>query len=82
MLTQPSLSHSSIADMLDEACQQYATLDAFSCLGHAMTYRELDQLSLQFATYLQHHTTLSVGDRLAIQLPNSLQYPVVLATWR
>jgi long-chain acyl-CoA synthetase len=78
MLTQPSLTHSSIADMFDEACQQYATLDAFSCLGHAMTYRELDQLSLQFATYLQHHTTLSVGDRLAIQLPNSLQYPVVL----
>ena len=72
------LTHPSIANMFDEACKQYASLDAFSCLGHTMTYGELDQLSLQFATYLQHHTTLAPGDRLAIQLPNSLQYPVVL----
>ena len=71
-------THSSIADMFNEACTQYADLDAFSCLGQTMTYGELDRLSLQFATYLQHHTTLAPGDRLAIQLPNTLQYPVVL----
>jgi long-chain acyl-CoA synthetase len=71
-------THTSIADMFNKACHQYAALDAFSCLGQTMTYAELDQLSLQFATYLQHHTTLAPGDRLAIQLPNTLQYPVVL----
>ncbi|MFT5116528.1 MAG: long-chain acyl-CoA synthetase [Kiritimatiellia bacterium] len=71
-------AHDSIAEMFTAACKQYASLDAFSCLGQTMTYGELDQLSLQFATYLQHYTTLAPGDRLAIQLPNTLQYPVVL----
>lgn len=71
-------THQSIVDMFDEACQQYASLPAFSCLGQTMTYGELDELSRQFATYIQHHTTLASGDRLAIQLPNTLQYPVVL----
>jgi long-chain acyl-CoA synthetase len=71
-------AHNSIAAMFNEVCQQFASLNAFSCLGQTMTYAELDQLSLQFAIYLQHHTTLAPGDRLAIQLPNTLQYPVVL----
>jgi long-chain acyl-CoA synthetase len=43
-----------------------------------MTYGELDQLSADFAAYLQHHTTLAPGDRLVVQLPNLLQYPVIL----
>lgn len=43
-----------------------------------MTYGELDHLSADFAAYLQHHTTLAPGDRLVVQLPNLLQYPVVL----
>ncbi len=71
-------NHHSIVDMFNDACEQYATLDAFSCLGNTMTFAELDHLSKQFATYLQHHTTLAPGDRIAIQLPNILQYPVVL----
>lgn len=71
-------THQSIVDMFNEACEQYSSLEAFSCLGQSMTYAELDQLSHQFAVYLQHHTTLAPGDRLAIQLPNTLQYPVVL----
>ncbi len=68
----------SIVEMFDEACEKYASLSAFSCLGKTISYAELDRLSRQFATYLQHHTTLSPGDRLAVQLPNLLQYPVVL----
>ncbi len=71
-------TYRSIIEMFDQACVQYADLEAFSCLGQTMTYAELDQLSQQFATYLQHHTTLAPGDRLAIQLPNTLQYPVVI----
>ena len=71
-------SHRSIVDMFNEACEHYHALDAFTCLGQTMTYGELDQLSHQFAAYLQHHTTLAPGDRLAVQLPNTLQYPVVL----
>jgi long-chain acyl-CoA synthetase len=71
-------SHDSIVDMFNAACEQYSALDAFTCLGQTMTYSELDELSHQFAVYLQHHTTLAPGDRLAVQLPNTLQYPVVL----
>lgn len=71
-------NYHSIAEMFDDACEKYASLDAFSCLGYTMTYAQLDRLSGQFATYLQHHTTLAPGDRMAIQLPNCLQYPVVL----
>lgn len=70
--------YNSIIDMFDRVCKDYADLPVFSCLGCTMTYRELDELSRQFATYLQHHTTLAPGDRMAIQLPNILQYPVVL----
>jgi long-chain acyl-CoA synthetase len=71
-------SHRSIVDMFNEACEHYHALDAFTCLGQTMTFGELDQLSHQFAVYIQHHTTLAPGDRLAVQLPNTLQYPVVL----
>jgi long-chain acyl-CoA synthetase len=71
-------SHDSIVDMFNAACEQYSALDAFTCLGQTMTYSELDERSHQFAVYLQHHTTLAPGDRLAVQLPNTLQYPVVL----
>jgi long-chain acyl-CoA synthetase len=70
--------HQSIVDMFNEACDHFPALTAFSCLGRSMTYGELDRLSHQFAVYLQHHTTLAPGDRMAVQLPNTLQYPVVL----
>jgi long-chain acyl-CoA synthetase len=46
--------------------------------GHTLTYAEIDVLSARFASYLQHHSGLKPGDRIAIQLPNILQYPVVL----
>lgn len=72
------IDHESICDLFKSICQQYPSSIAFSCLGKNMTFAELDQLSHNFASYLQHHTTLAPGDRLAVQLPNILQYPVVL----
>ncbi len=71
-------THESINDMFNEVCEQYASLPAFTCLGQTLTFEEIDTLSRHFATYLQHHTRLAPGDRLAVQLPNLLQYPVVL----
>lgn len=67
-----------IVDVFAEACQKYADSPAFTCLNHTITYRELDHLSARFAAYLQHHTTLEPGDRIAVQLPNVLQYPVAV----
>ena len=47
-------------------------------MGTTMSYRQLDQLSMQFAAYLQQTLGLTRGERVAIMLPNILQYPVVL----
>ncbi|MBJ7537443.1 AMP-binding protein [Marinomonas transparens] len=68
----------SVTEVLQESCKKYADLPAFTSVGRTITYRELDEKSDQFAAYLQNHTDLKPGDRIAIQLPNVIQYPVVL----
>src|SRR5690606_23678373 len=64
--------------VLKESCQRFADKPAFSNLGKTLTYGELYELSGAFAAYLQNHTDLVPGDRIAVQLPNILQYPVVV----
>lgn len=66
-----------IVDVYSEACAKYGQNPIFSALGHTLTFHQLDGLSSQFAAYLQNKTTLQKGDRVAIQLPNLLHYPVV-----
>jgi long-chain acyl-CoA synthetase len=61
-----------------EACHTYADSPAFTCMDQTLKYRELDELSGRFAAYLQQCTDLQPGDRIAIQLPNILQYPVAV----
>lgn len=70
--------YSTVIELLQDAFHQYRDLPAFTCFGYTMSYGELDVLSASFASYLQHHTQLQPGDRIAIQLPNIHQYPVVL----
>ena len=62
--------------MIEHAFRTFKDKPAYTCTGHTLTFAELDQLSLQFATYLQHELGLQFGDRIAIQLPNILQFPV------
>ncbi|HUE91389.1 long-chain-fatty-acid--CoA ligase FadD1 [Pseudomonas sp.] len=64
--------------VLKESCQRFADKPAFSNMGKTLTYGELYELSGTFAAYLQQHTDLQPGDRIAVQLPNVLQYPVVV----
>ena len=64
-----------IVDVFSESCQRYKNNTAFTCMGHSITYDELWQLSERFAVYLQTQTNLKPGDRIALQLPNILQYP-------
>ncbi|MFC5695607.1 long-chain-fatty-acid--CoA ligase FadD1 [Pseudomonas sp. GCM10022186] len=64
--------------VLKQSCQRFADKPAFSNLGKTLTYGELYELSGAFAAYLQNHTDLAPGDRIAVQLPNILQYPVVV----
>ncbi|PAU64146.1 long-chain fatty acid--CoA ligase [Pseudomonas sp. PIC25] len=67
-----------IQAVLKQSCQRFADKPAFSNLGKTLTYGELYELSGAFAAYLQQHTDLQPGDRIAVQLPNVLQYPVVV----
>ncbi|MBB1520630.1 long-chain-fatty-acid--CoA ligase FadD1 [Aquipseudomonas guryensis] len=67
-----------IQTVLKQSCQRFADKPAFSNLGKTLTYGELYELSGAFAAYLQNHTDLQPGDRIAVQLPNVLQYPVVV----
>jgi long-chain acyl-CoA synthetase len=68
----------SLNDILAHSCSKYAQSRAFTNLGVSLTYAELDELSKAFAAYLRKCTGLHKGDRVAIMMPNVLQYPVVL----
>jgi len=70
-------SQQTITRLFEESCQKYADNPVYTALGFTITFRELDALTKSFATYLQNKTNLKPGDRIAIQLPNLLQYPVV-----
>lgn len=67
-----------LPDMFRHACDKYAANTAFSALGGSMTFREMDQYSECFAHFLVTKTSLQAGDRIAIQLPNILQFPIVV----
>jgi len=68
----------SLVDIFTHACSRYAGQIAYSNLGQSLTYRELEELSARFAAWLQTEAGLSRGDRVAIMMPNLLQYPVAL----
>jgi len=68
---------SSLKDILEKSCQRFAELPAYSNMGVTLRYRDIDRLSRDFGAYLQG-LGLSKGDRVAIMMPNVLQYPVAL----
>lgn len=70
--------YSSVVEIFNKFVQKYAERPAFTCLGQTMTYAELNAQSAAFAAYLQNETSLVTGDRIAVQLPNVLQYPIVV----
>lgn len=70
--------YSSLADFLESCIKEYGSLTAFECMGASITFDELDRLSQDFAAYLQEDLRLEKGSRLAIQMPNLLQYPIAM----
>ena len=68
----------SLKDVFERSCPRFADLPAFSNMGVALSYAELDQASRAFGAFLQHKLGLQRGDRIALMLPNLLQYPVAL----
>ncbi len=66
----------SIPAVLEQSIRQYGDRPAFTNMGKSLTYSEIDQLSRQFAAYLLGELKLKKGDRVAIMMPNCLQYPI------
>ena len=68
----------SLKALIEGACERYADRVAYHCMGTALSYRELDARSRAFGAWLQHRAGLKSGDRIAIMLPNVLQYPIAM----
>ncbi len=71
-------SKQTIIDVFEKSCELYPDRPAFYSLGVTLTYRQLSKLSKQFAAFFQQELLLQKGDRIAIMLPNLLQYPIAL----
>ena len=70
--------YDSLKDLIERAFDKFRDLPAFTNMGHSISYGELDQMSRYFGAYLQKVAGLEKGDRVAIMLPNVLQYPVAV----
>ena len=68
----------SIPDLIEKICAKFVDKPAYHNLGHTISYAELEQLTRNFAAFLQGLPGMAKGDRVAIMSPNLLQYPVVL----
>lgn len=80
---QPDLTARSLLENWQQAVVDSSLHPAYTCLGQTLTYGEVDQLSRRVASYFQKKLKLSAGDRIAVQLPNLIQYPVVVvAAWK
>ncbi len=70
--------YSSIGDLFEEGVRKFADREAYTCMGKSITYAELDRLSAAFAAYLQQVIKLPPKARVALMMPNVLQYPVAM----
>jgi len=74
----PTPPFRSLRDLAEHAFRKYADRPAYTNMGTTLTYQDLDRLSLDFACFLQLELGMTRGERIAIMLPNLLQYPVAL----
>ena len=70
--------YSSIKEMFERSCAEFGDLPAYTNMGHSMSYSELEEKSRFFAAYLQGSAGFERGDRVAVMMPNVLQYPVAV----
>ena len=69
---------SSLRDLFEQSCARYADRPAYTSFGRTLTFREVDSMSRAFAAWLQKEARLERGDRIALMMPNILQYPIAL----
>ncbi len=72
------LEFHSLKEVLRLSCERFPERPAFSNMGESISYADLDRLSADFAAYLQKSLGLVKGERVALMMPNLLQYPVAL----
>lgn len=70
--------YQSILSVLDQVCEKYRDKPGFASFGTQLSYGEIDRLSRQFASYLVNELKLKKGDRVALMMPNLLQYPIAI----
>ena len=70
--------YNSLIEVLEESFKKFKDHESFYCMGKCFTYGELDLLTKKFASYLQNDLGLKKGDRVALMMPNILQYPIAL----
>ena len=70
--------YKNVVEVFNKSVKKFADRPAFTALGQTLNYGDIDRLSADFAAYLQNETNLQKGDRIAVQLPNLLQYPIVV----
>jgi long-chain acyl-CoA synthetase len=68
----------SLKQMIESSCERFADRVAYISMGTSISFRELEQQSRAFGAWLQHRAGLKTGDRVAIMLPNLLQYPIAM----
>lgn len=71
-------TYSSVLDILDQAADKFKARPAYTNMGVTYSFQEVDRLSRHFAAFLQKKLNLKKGDRIALQMPNLLQYPIAL----
>lgn len=71
-------TYSSVVEVFERSCKQFADRPAFSNLGVTLDYAQLHRHASAFAAWLQQHTDLRPGDRIAVQMPNVLQFPIAV----
>ncbi len=68
----------SLGDLFERSVRRFADKTAYICMGKSMTYAELDALSARFGAFLQGEIGLPKGTRVALMMPNVLQYPIAM----
>jgi len=71
-------TYCSAVEVFERSCKTFANCPAFSNMGVTLSYADLERYSAAFAAWLQNHTDLKPGDRIAVQMPNLLQYPIAV----
>ena len=73
-----TFAYDSLVDVLETACDEYASNPCFSNFGKTISYQQFDEYSRNFAAFLQQHLAMQQGDKFAIMMPNLLQNPIAI----